>query len=374
MKISMHDAAYGDSILISGASTKILVDGGTAKSFADWSPSLEGVDTLDALIVTHIDNDHIGGAIKLLTSKHATKVKEVYFNGINQILDVEDCDIGDRSDDLELSAIIANTTSRDEDQLIGYSEGTSLSLILQQQNIPLNKATEGRQIHRTSLNKNIIIGEFEIELIGPSRKSLLKIQQKWLELLESKEIKRRLISPRYSVAFESFISSIDTSVKHDEEISSLSENIEHLANQPFTNDTSPPNKSSISFLLKTENKSILMLGDSDAETIEAWLNSKSADSITVDAVKLPHHGSRNNFSANLVRRIRTANYLISTNGDKFSHPNIETLARIIKFSPDREAKILLNHEIPHLTNSFLSNANSYEGNISIHQGIKEFEL
>ena len=117
-----------------------------------------------------------------------------------------------------------------------------------------------------------------------------------------------------------------------------------------------------------------MLGDSDAETIEAWLNSKSADSITVDAVKLPHHGSRNNFSANLVRRIRTANYLISTNGDKFSHPNIETLARIIKFSPDREAKILLNYEIPHLTNSFLSKANSYEGNISIHQGIKELEL
>lgn len=374
MKISMHDAAYGDSILISGASTKILVDGGTAKSFADWSPSLEGVDTLDALIVTHIDNDHIGGAIKLLTSKHAPKVKEVYFNGINQILDAEDCDIGDRSDDLELSAIIANTTSRDEDQLIGYSEGTSLSLILQQQNIPLNKVTEGRQIHRTSLNKNIIIGEFEIELIGPSRKSLLKIQQKWLELLESKEIKRRLISPRYSVAFENFISSIDASVKHDEEISSPSENIELLANQPFTNDTSPPNKSSISFLLKTENKSILMLGDSDAETIEAWLNSKSADSITVDAVKLPHHGSRNNFSANLVRRIRTANYLISTNGDKFSHPNIETLARIIKFSPDREAKILLNHKIPHLTNSFLSKANSYEGNISIHQGIKELEL
>ena len=60
MKISMHDAAYGDSILISGASTTILVDGGTAKSFVNWSPSLEGVDTLDALIVTHIDNDHIG--------------------------------------------------------------------------------------------------------------------------------------------------------------------------------------------------------------------------------------------------------------------------------------------------------------------------
>ncbi|WP_027907839.1 ComEC/Rec2 family competence protein [Pseudomonas taiwanensis] len=374
MKILMLKAGYGDSILIVGNTTNILVDGGTAKSFDEWSKSIQKIDKLDALFVTHIDNDHVGGAIKLLTSEHSNKVEKIYFNGANQIVVNPSPDSGTRNDDIELSAISASTVLFDEDKQIGYSEGTSLSFILQSKCLNANLEFNGKAVTRQSLQNIITVGEFKLNLIGPTKENLDSLRDNWLALLKSRGIKRRIIDKKYSSAFESYISSIDLPTKSDQTISSNSDDIDYLASRPFKDDDSLPNKSSISFLLKAESKSILMLGDSDAATISSWLNENAISILNVDAIKVPHHGSKNNFNIELIKRINTPYYLISTNGKKSSHPDLETIARILKYAPNRSAKIILNYKIQHLTKSFLMNLENWEGNISLHQDVEEIEL
>jgi hypothetical protein len=51
--------------------------------------------------------------------------------------------------------------------------------------------------------------------------------------------------------------------------------------------------------------------------------------VVVDAVKLPHHGSQKNVSAKLLTVVSTKQFLISTNGEHFGHPDDVALARAV---------------------------------------------
>jgi hypothetical protein len=53
--------------------------------------------------------------------------------------------------------------------------------------------------------------------------------------------------------------------------------------------------------------------------------------LSIDAVKVAHHGSKHNTSETLLKLIKSHTYLISTNGDQFEHPDKECIARIIRF-------------------------------------------
>ncbi|MCX2688086.1 MBL fold metallo-hydrolase [Pseudomonas sp. DCB_AW] len=374
MKILMQKADYGDSVLIIGNTTKILIDGGTAKSFTQWSSSIQKIDKLDALFVSHIDNDHVGGAIRLLTSLHSNKVDRIYFNGANQIISETSTEPGTRHDAIELAAISASSTLLDEDKRIGYSEGTSLSFIIKSKGFETNLEFNGQAITRQPLEKTITVGEFKLSFLGPTKENLDQLRDNWTAVLKARGIKRRIIDKSYSSAFESYLSSIDQPMRSDQAISSNSDDIDYLAGRPFKDDDSLPNKSSISFLLRTESKSILMLADSNAATISSWLDENELPTLKVDAIKIPHHGSKNNFNVELIKRIDTSHYLISTNGKKSCHPDLETIARIVKYAPNRSAKIIINYNIQHLTKSFLMNIENWEGNISLHQNVEELEL
>lgn len=65
-----------DAILLSTNTANVMVDTGTAASSFDVVDRLEelGIDSLDTLIITHFDQDHIGGAAAVLD---AVKVGEV---------------------------------------------------------------------------------------------------------------------------------------------------------------------------------------------------------------------------------------------------------------------------------------------------------
>jgi hypothetical protein len=50
----------------------------------------------------------------------------------------------------------------------------------------------------------------------------------------------------------------------------------------------------------------------------------------LDAFKLPHHGSKANISAECLGLVRCKQYLFSTNGQIFNHPDMEGVARVIR--------------------------------------------
>jgi hypothetical protein len=51
-------------------------------------------------------------------------------------------------------------------------------------------------------------------------------------------------------------------------------------------------------------------------------------------VKIAHHGSRKNTNAELVQRFATENWVFSTSGAIYKHPDREAVARVVFFSPD----------------------------------------
>lgn len=64
-----------------------------------------------------------------------------------------------------------------------------------------------------------------------------------------------------------------------------------------------------------------------------------------DAVKLSHHGSFSNNSPRLLGMISCDKWLISTNGEKYNHPDLPTLAHVITNENNSGAKLYFNYEL-----------------------------
>ena len=90
---------------------------------------------------------------------------------------------------------------------------------------------------------------------------------------------------------------------------------------------------------------MLLLADAHPDVIAASLKrlcaEQSISRLAVDAVKVAHHGSKNNTSIELVRLIDCPRWLFSTNGDQFKHPDKPCVARILEYAKPRE--LLFNY-------------------------------
>ena len=88
------------------------------------------------------------------------------------------------------------------------------------------------------------------------------------------------------------------------------------------------NKSSLILLISCNNKKLLMLGDSHSGCALLSLQKENYsihNPLVLDLVKLSHHGSKHNTSAELLSLIECSNYFISTNGGRYDHPDAETI-------------------------------------------------
>lgn len=87
------------------------------------------------------------------------------------------------------------------------------------------------------------------------------------------------------------------------------------------------------FFIEIEGKRILFLGDANAQDISKslskYIKDKNIDRIKFDLVKLSHHGSRNNITTDFFKIFYSDRYLVSSNGRKYNHPDIECLCKLI---------------------------------------------
>jgi hypothetical protein len=74
--------------------------------------------------------------------------------------------------------------------------------------------------------------------------------------------------------------------------------------------------------------------DSLIEGLDRLLKERKLDRLTIDAFKVPHHGSKNNLSNELMQRLDCKHFLVSSSGRKFNHPDDDAVARIIFHSVD----------------------------------------
>jgi len=62
----------------------------------------------------------------------------------------------------------------------------------------------------------------------------------------------------------------------------------------------------------------------------------------LDILKLPHHGSKSNVTANLLAVAPAEHYIVSTNGERFHHPDDIALARVVT-NAKRQPTIWFNY-------------------------------
>lgn len=376
LKVRMHKADNGDCVSIETQSEFVLVDGGTAQSFDTWKEQIIGqVDQIDSLIITHIDNDHVNGVVRLLEHVDCPDIGHVLFNGAEQLFgQLNGSAEEDRRSERKLLALSEECSAAGAKDQIGYSEGTSLSYALSAKGIKCNEVVNGEAIYREKCS-SFNIGSLKFTVIGPEKGSLSELKAIWKDKLTERNIKPRIISKSYYDAFELFASNIRALIPNNHQISSTSQStIESLANEPFDDDDSPTNKSSFTFLIESDGKRILYLGDCHADVVISWLDQNREDAIKVDAVKIAHHGSKNNTSLDLLRRIDCNKYLISTNGKSHGHPNLQTLARIALVNKDSATDIMINYEVDTIPSWFMTELTASYSNITLSMNACEVEL
>lgn len=363
--IEMLPANEGDCILVTipDADIRILIDGGICETYKNTLRErllqLKSENkVIDLLIVTHIDNDHIGGIIELLKENGSNmeskiiKIKNIWHNSYRH-LQFEKVPITGKAEEQILKKIIAGGTAQENQQKeggrqeINALQGTTLATLIYQGGYCWNQQFGGMAVSNQS--KKIQLGQgCTISVLLPGQKELEKLAKEWRY-----QLKRSRFSFQFSEdilfddAYEYYYrylseQGIGQRKQTAAEICSNAEKtIEELAKHQGIQDNGDVNKSSISLLLEYMGKKVLFLADNIADRALEMVNGETC----FDAVKLPHHGSIKNISDSFLVRCTTGRYLISTNSLKYGHPDLEILAKIINKSTDYKKRIFFNYNI-----------------------------
>lgn len=302
LKLKIFQAQKGDAIDISfkdgeGITRHVMVDSGTMGSYKLFQkPVFEKYpenESIDLWILTHLDNDHIMGALACFREGapglRKKMIKSLWFNFFGEF---------------KMPDPNGNDISMDK----------AIKLRDSLHKIECEKIDNN--IH-TGIPPFVFYGA-TITILSPDQESYGQLKEKWEEY--EREF-HRPATPE-NIANEEFP---DDKLKINE--------LSKRDDRPEKNGDIV-NKSSIAFLLEFGTESILMLGDALPSTIIESLKKINADrgipKLQVTYLKLAHHGSINNHNQELLELIECKNFIISTNGNSTNqNPNKETIAKIL---------------------------------------------
>lgn len=309
----MFPAKDGDCLLLQFGNPmrSVLVDAGRSSGYDAMGPLLAeagNFDSIDLLVITHIDSDHIGGALKLAQDiEMASKVRGVWFNNYTHL---------------------CTALQRIGIEVHGAAQGERLSQAISEAGWGLNSGFE-QSVVSTSINNliQIPLHGATLTLMSPTDKKLALLQPIW-----QIEVEKAGLADTEEVEDSR---PIDIEVFGDPELS-----VEELAALPEVPDRAIANGSSIAFLMEFEGKKVLCASDAHAELIEAAINELRGDQakLAVDLLKVSHHGSRSNTTRALLEMLDCRHFAFSTDGSRHKHPDKETIARILEYCCPGEPK------------------------------------
>ena len=258
-------------------------------------------ECIDLLIITHVDDDHIGGILKWFEQDgEGAKdlVKKVWFNSGKLILEHSQ---EKTHEDYEDNLLISLHNGRYDTSI---KQGVTFEDFIDE-----HKIWDRRLIKQGDV---IELFGLQFTILSPSSDKLAKLLGKW-----EKE------APVTETAY----------------ISDYSISLSDLINEPdsFKEDNSVPNGSSIAFIVENEHTKIMFLGDAHPQPIIDSLIAmgySAQNPIKVDYVKLSHHGSKANTNYDLLHLIHADKFLISSDSSVHGLPDKQCLARIINCKKD----------------------------------------
>ena len=336
MNLNVLQAAYGDCMILkSGSQSKssqtnshhFLIDGGPASTYniglkEELQKIGEKGGRVDLVIVSHVDNDHINGLLKLMqdlslqkkgNNRWTIEIDAVWYNAFSRT-------IGQRIE-VRLRDLLSNTRtvfknrSRTQVTARGIREGHDLYQYAHDLAIEINPQFNNDTIIVTDKPKELKFGDIKFLVIGPTRKNLEDLRKQWLDWLDKHEKALRTRAD-YRLAIQA--------------------------------DKSIPNLSSIMFLAKEDDDTILFTGDGLGEHVIYGLKQArllgSSGSVHVNILKLPHHGSDRNITRDFFTNVTADKYLISANG-RDDNPSFLTLSWIAETAKEqhRQVEIILTN-------------------------------
>ena len=353
-------AAEGDCFFLSftyeNRIFNMMIDSGPGKC---WNNELHTfLDNINAtgkrinvLLITHIDADHIGGALKLFSEdKYCNMVDEVWYNGLPQITNIIDSTAFE-DDEHAFSRIKSmHYYSADEPNgPISVRQAQALSTLLRNKHIPVNTPANGSSI--TSFTPSVRLSDyFQIDFLLPKAAKLQDLKTKFqVELYKVCSRETFSTTPNAELAFEYTMLDECQLSETVIPISQSSPNLNCLqewATSECCADMSKTNASSIAICFNFYGKKLLFLGDANSEDICDALMTWSTDyeqDLFFDVVKLPHHGASGN-NLDMLNIADARYFILSTDGERFSHPSKETVAKIVSRPTAMTRQLVFNYK------------------------------
>lgn len=303
MEIKFLKAGTGDSILVQHKSYNIIIDGGNDSKYllSEVDNIFSKGQSIDLLIITHHDDDHIKGIIDLLNyvneneyNKDLGFIKKVIFNS---------------------PRIVHGKLLDNNANYLSYKQAYDVEELLSR--------TQADWKRYTDKSESLKFDDLVIDILSPTDEDL----------------------ENYSVQKGAYLTG-DFKCDWDSPMDKLERYIDDSSI-----DKSISNKSSIVLKLQTGNKAILLTGDTTPDRLETVLtklkNKNDGNLVKFDIVKLPHHGSYRSITKKIIEKIKCNTFIVSTNSKKHFLPNKRTLLKILKYSDRTERQpinFIFNYE------------------------------
>lgn len=367
--LKMYPAGNGDAFLIrenSPKKTAILIDGGYASTFhAFISPDLTDLAqlgySLDLVVSTHIDADHISGLLaffKLNGNSQCPKIIQVgvvWHNSLRSLAPANEADGKMNPDDESLLAEIHRrgyplpTETLVEPNEISVRQGSSLAALLLGGGYRWNTGDGTKSINSSETPFFELRPDVRLSVIGPSVARLEQLRCRWIaDLRRLGFVGKIRANDALDDAFEFLCAFENLRAAIKAEPIAISSSANRRLNEAYLADDSVTNGSSIALIIEVGTSRLLFLGDSWSEDIEAGLRAVPNASFPMifDAIKISHHGSLHNTSPVLLELIDSPVFLISSNGEHHKHPDLEVLKAIVDRPSDFHRHLHFNYSTP----------------------------
>ena len=324
-------ARYGDSLFLTfrdpDQTLRMLVDAGPSRVYpTSVRPRLEkerlnaGELTLDAVMVSHIDEDHILGLIDLFSELQDAdqrqqprpwKVRWLLHNSFDALLAEGE---GGAARALGGETVLAGLGGGEglrallgaepshtaELVLASYAQGSKLASLAAALGVTRNPP-DGSPIMSADQTRVLRLGQATLAIVGPRESELEDLRKAWRKWREEAKGKPQ---PTQSLA--------------------------------TTLDESVPNLSSIVALLEHGGRKVLLTGDARSDYIYKGLKAAEAldaqGKLQLDILKMPHHGSIRNMTKAFLKDVTADHYVASGDGT-YGNPDRATLELIETVRP-----------------------------------------
>ena len=363
MKLKAFHAADGDCVLLSSSDNpphQLLVDGGRSASYEKNTRAVlgqlrEAGQKLDIVCVSHIDDDHITGILRLVEDEvewrafefrqavdadarepdvaRPPEIGEVWHNGLFTL--VGD-DIAHQVEPVlaTVATVLAGSpddrlrelASELDDLATGERSSMELSrrLSADQLGIALNPPTGGLLMKREATGpltaaEKVTLGGLTIFLLGPSQDDIDKLRISWQKWINDNRIA---------------LDKLHAQMRADEErLGTLSPRtvanpmLDQALGEGLSNVTEA-NLASLMLLVEEGAASVLLTGDGVTSEILAGLDRHgkldASGRIHVNILKVQHHGALANVQEDFVKRVTADHYVFCGNG-AHHNPEVEVV-------------------------------------------------